>query len=268
MTAFEEILQGITTPIEVSYGKDEEFTGSGFFYHERTNNVNNNSDNKYWLITNRHVILGEKVERLPSRITFYLRMKHKYNNITWKKINLFECDINQCCYIHSDGSIDVSAISISKFIKVETIESQKNGYELVFHAINSNLMPNEYNHVEAGEAIITVGYPFNMYDKVNYFPILTLHLLSSKWGNRFNGNRCFLIDRALKRGSSGSLVITIPNRITVDQGEIVLHTEKQFLFLGIYSEVINSDFRNTGFGIVWYGELIEEIINNRQQFSL
>jgi hypothetical protein len=267
LSEIEEILQGITTPIEVSYDNGKEFNGSAFFYHEISSGSNSISNSEYWLVTNRHVILGEGVEQLPSRITFYVRRKLRDDCISWNKIDLLEDDVRRRCYIHRDGSIDVGAILITKYITKEINEAQQNNYDLIFHAISSNLSPTDSNPAEAGETLVVVGYPLKLYDNLNLFPILTLHLLSTRWGNLFNGNRCFLIDRALTDGSSGSLVITMPNRFTFDQGEIISHTEKQFLFLGIYSEVWINSHRKTGFGIVWYGDLIKEIIEERHQFT-
>ena len=103
-------------------------------------------------------------------------------------------------------------------------------------------------------------------------------IVATRWGSNFNGNPFFLIDAKLFPGSSGSIVISKPTDVVVENGQIFHNPEKQFAFLGIYSgepyqqqqPIEFDDFtliRKSGFnlGIVWYANLVEEIIHHGVQ---
>ena len=91
--------------------------------------------------------------------------------------------------------------------------------------------------------------------------------MSSRWGANFNGERYFLIDAKLFVRSSGSIVVSKPTDLALEAGRIIHASEKQFAFLGIYSgEPFEKSAASTdnGFnlGIVWYADLVDEIIDN------
>ena len=134
--------------------------------------------------------------------------------------------------------------------------------------------------VAAADDVIVIGYPRSFYDRAQLFPIVKLGVIASKWGSHFNGQPYFLIDAKLFPGSSGSLVISKPQDVAVISGQLKYSKEKNFAFLGVYSgEPFQSDQRpielesmvitqKLGFnvGIVWYGNLVEEIIQNGQAY--
>lgn len=119
-----------------------------------------------------------------------------------------------------------------------------------------------------------IGYPKGYYDDLSLYPIIKSGIIASRWGSNFENNRYFLIDAKLLPGSSGSVVVSKPTNLVVDDG-VRYSKEKQFAFLGIYSgqkymieNPIDLDdmtiTRKISFdlGIVWYADLVEEIIED------
>ena len=89
-----------------------------------------------------------------------------------------------------------------------------------------------------------------------------------------------MIDTKLFPGSSGSIVISKPTNVVLDEGIMYKSDTKEFAFLGIYSgEPIRTSepvklgnftiIEQSGYdlGIVWYGWLIEDIIKFNSKIS-
>ena len=89
--------------------------------------------------------------------------------------------------------------------------------------------------VEASSDVLIAGYPKGFYDHINLFPIVKSGIIASRWGAGFQGQPYFLIDAKLFPGSSGSVVISKPIDLVVKDGQVMLASEKQFAFLGVYS---------------------------------
>jgi hypothetical protein len=79
------------------------------------------------------------------------------------------------------------------------------------------------------------GYPKLFFDEYNKLPILKRGLLITPWGMHYRGLDAFLIDYKGFHGSSGSIVISKPTDLIVENGQLMSSATKQFLFLGIYS---------------------------------
>ena len=135
--------------------------------------------------------------------------------------------------------------------------------------------------MEVADDVVVIGYPRGFYDHTNLYPIVKSGIIASRWGFNFNGLPYFLIDAKLFPGSSGSIVVSKPQNITVDGGMVFCAKEKQFTFLGIYSgELIRQPhpiemdditiIRKEGFnlGTVWYGSLVDEIIRDGKPYEI
>ena len=109
----------------------------------------------------------------------------------------------------------------------------------------------------------------------NKFPIVKSGIISSGWELHFNDNPVFLIDAQLFPGSSGGLVISKPANVAMIEGKLMFCSEKQFVFLGVYSgEPVQqcapfdlgdmTIIRKNSYGVgnVWYSDLIPGILNN------
>ena len=291
---FQETIHGLTTIINILKGKPGEYRystfGTGFFYHEYAEptpqhpdgNINSidSSLRKIWLVTNKHVLFGkENSERLkppfPVAIDFYLRKKVKNSNIPkWDTIRLKESELRSLTKLHKDSLTDVVAIDVTKYV----LQRLSRGDSLFYYGAVSKLnfpspdMPITLNgfDIGVGQEVLSVGYPQNFYDTYNLFPTVKAGVIASKWKALYNGNRYFLIDSKLFPGSSGSIIVTTPANYGSNKGDF-----NYFNFLGIYSGEPFRDKKPVEFddmtiikretyniGIVWYYDLIEEIIKN------
>ena len=224
-----------------------------------------------WLVTNRHVIIPKKNEEEypPATFTFYLRKSQPPGVLKWDPIVLSVAEIEASAKFHPDNSVDVAVINIYGAV---TNRIKGDDQYLAPYFLNSESFSGSNNiEVEASSDILVVGYPKGFYDSLNLFPIVKSGIIASRWRAGFQGKPYFLIDAKLFPGSSGSVVISKPTDLVVKEGKIMLATEKQFAFLGIFSgeprfqeaPVTVGDLtitQKSGFdlGIVWYAELVEE----------
>lgn len=275
-------IHGISTIIKTELlGKS--ITSSGFFFFEVDSNKNPAKHwyqlTKYWLVTNRHVVLVKDnlgKEHLPDLLTYMIR-KRDNGNIKWFQIKLSAEELNKRVKLHKNAIVDVAVIDITDYMKKNTDSSL-----VLFDGLSENDFP-ERNKLrpQVADDVTVVGYPNGYYDETNLFPIVKKGIIASRWGVGFNGNPYFLIDCKLFSGSSGSVVISKPNDIVVDSGHIYYSPFKVFSFLGIFSgEPFKSEIetydagdfiiqkkQKYDLGVVWYFDIIPEIIRNGISFS-
>lgn len=252
--------------------------GTGFFY-ELLDSTNKKGPHwrkikGLWLVTNRHVILSRhnEVEVKPSNITFYFR-KVESEALKWEPITLSKDDIEARVRFHPDNNIDVAVIDVLDLF----VKGLKSGekYTQWYGVSKDNFAGKNNIDVETSCDVLIVGYPRGFYDDVNLFPIIKSGIVASRWDENFQGNRYFLIDAKLFPGSSGSIVISKPIDVVVKKGKIMHSSEKQFAFLGIFSgepfhhenpveldDMIIIQKSSFNLGIVWYAELVEEILDS------
>ena len=228
-----------------------------------------------WLVTNRHVLIPKDDndrEMRPIRLTFHLRSIDGLGRLTWDPVEVDADAISSLTKLHPDDSVDVAMLNISEIFTSRIKGDQRYAQPVFLHS--DKFAGKNKIQVEASSDILVVGYPRGYYDHVNLFPIVKSGIIASRWGVGFEGQPYFLIDAKLFPGSSGSVVISKPTDLVVDNGRMMYATEKQFAFLGIYSGEPQLEEKpvaignlivtqKTGFdlGIVWYAELLEEIID-------
>ena len=107
---FNSFVHGVTTIISAKSG-EEEWNGSGFFYHELAEP--GGQEKKWievkntWLVTNRHVLLSahDGIETVPDSLWF--RFRRTVNNIlSWDWITLTKHEIITRTRIHKDPIVD------------------------------------------------------------------------------------------------------------------------------------------------------------------
>lgn len=291
--SFERQLYSITTIIEskiIIDGKIYSSQGSGFYYTEQSPTEEGKLGpqwyklDKFWLVTNRHVVLSiiDGKEYLPDSFTFCFR-ENINGEVRWMPISLSKNEVSNVIKLHNDSSVDVALLDVSQFvnniIQNYTKMEDKPGLYLPGSLSNQNLPENQPLTVDVTSDIIVASYPKGFYDKYNKFPIVKSGIVASGWGLAFNKKPMFQIDAQLFPGSSGGLVISKPTNIALINGEIQYSKYKQFVFLGIYSgeyiwhEKIQIDGKDTelersyGLGNVWYSYLVPQIINNGIKFE-
>lgn len=275
----DDAIHGISTLITVT---TPELTsqGSGFFYQEMAQKDPTKKDGQWvaienvWLVTNRHVAMPKikDNELVPDSFTFNMRRLEK-ERVVWDPITLNKEELLKRIRFHQDPKVDVCAVRVLDLLS----EKMRSGQKMVqWYGVSKDNFPGQNRiHPEVTSDAIVIGYPRGFYDQANLYPIVKSGIIASRWGFGFGGNPYFLIDTKLFPGSSGSIVISKPTNMVVENGKILHHPEKQFAFLGIYSgepfqqhQPIEFDdvtiIRKSGFnvGIVWYAGLVEDIIGS------
>lgn len=276
-----DAFHGISTLVMATtpYGQSQ---GSAFFYQklgskDPTKDAQWRTIEKNWLVTNRHVVLPKinGQESVPDTFSFHLRRIEK-DKLVWEPITLNKDELLRRALFHKVPDVDICIIDILDLI---TERFKNNENYMSWYAVNNEQLPGNNNiSVEVADDAVIIGYPRGYYDDVHLYPIVKSGIIASRWGAPFKGRPYFLIDAKLFPGSSGSIVVSKPQEITIADGKIMYAKEKQFAFLGIYSgepflqeNPIDLDdmtiIRKKGFdlGIVWYGYLIDEIITNGVQ---
>jgi len=251
--------------------------GTGFFYQELapkdpTKKEEWRAVKNVWLVTNKHVILPtqQNEEIIPNAVIFHIR-RIDNNRPVWEPIELQKDALIERARFHPDQSVDICMIDIYSLLKDKLNDGRQ---YMAWFAVSKENLPGENKiHPEVTSDAIVVGYPRGFYDQHSVFPIVKAGIIASKWGAYFNQKPYFLIDAKLFPGSSGSIVITKPTNLLVENGNLFHNSEKQFAFLGIYSGEPYQQYhpleldditiiRKSGFnvGIVWYGHLVEDIM--------
>jgi Trypsin-like peptidase domain len=274
----DDAIHGISTIIKVQTASGSS-QGSGFYYQALDEKDPEKKEQwvqikDTWLVTNRHVAFPRinNNEETPDIFTFHLRKVVK-DGVVWEPIHLRKDEFISRSLLHPNPEVDICVINVLDLLsaKVKTGEQY-----LQWYAVSSDNQAgkNKINPHVASDAVV-IGYPRGFYDQVNLFPIVKSGIIASRWGALFDGKPYFLIDSKLFPGSSGSIVISKPTDVVVEDGNIFHSKDKQFAFLGVFSgepfqqhQPLEFDdltiIRKSGFnvGIVWYGSLIEEIIKN------
>jgi Trypsin-like peptidase domain len=278
-----EDFQRISTPvITISIEKDGAqerkvpSLGTGFFYQALSpkdpakNDPQWRAIQKVWLVTNRHVLLPKKNGREidPASVTFHLR-RIKGNSLVWEPITLSRDEFIRRARFHQHPNIDVAIVDVLDLIAGRVSTS---GQFIPWHGLSKDDFPKPKQiPVEVTDDVVIIGYPRGFYDTVNLYPVVKAGIIASKWGAQFMGEPCFLIEARLFPGSSGSVVVTKPKDQIVFEGKPMYSPHgKQLALLGIYSgNVFHKSpiaAEPLHLGVVWYGEVIEEIIQQGQSY--
>lgn len=267
---FDSQLYGMTTLI-----KTENNAGSGFFYQVLTPKDPNTTGGQWrkiegiYLITNKHVALPNN--NTPQKLVFHLR-EISNNKVEWLPIEIKQDELKGRILLHQNSEVDIVAIKIDDLI----INITKSNKKIMSPGTltNDHLPSNSPLSVDVTTDIIVASYPRLFHDTENKFPIVKSGIIASGWGLKFQGMPYFLIDAQLFPGSSGGLVISKPTNFAMINNNFKYNKEKDFVFLGVYSGDFNYEetlssgnltliLKNPyGLGIVWYSDLIPEIINN------
>lgn len=276
--ALRDTLRSVTVPIEGNTATSF-WTGTGFFFkQEKKDDQGKIIDMQVWLVTNRHVALDKDEtgkEIVPLSITFKMRCVDSTPKVQWFPITINEKELKTIMKVHNDANVDVALINVGQMI----IDAQKANPQLkfTFSAMSDNDIP-QYNgfDIDVCDDAIAIGYPRGYYDITNLFPIVKSGIIASPWGVAFMGLPRFLVDIKLFPGSSGSLVISKPSFDVVINGCQTTFTTKKYAFLGVFSsepyksgKPIKVDEELTiikkstyNLGIVWYSQLVIDIINS------
>jgi hypothetical protein len=270
-------LAGMTSPVEVQFDGQPASLGTGFFFQvlgpadPKITGPQWRAIQSLFLITNRHVVQPENWEKLRT-LTFFLRRAGASGGADWVPVPIGKQQLGGKLHQHPDPQVDVVAVDVLDLVRAK-VTAQNSGI-LPWNAVSHEELPGVSKiKVSEGDDIIVVGYPRAFYDEYNKLPVLKRGILASPWGTKYRGQDAFLIDYKGFHGSSGSPVITQPTHLAYENGLPLYSTERQFLFLGIYSgepflrgpvtetdEEVRQEKVRVDMGLVWYPSTIEQAI--------
>jgi Trypsin-like peptidase domain len=231
-----------------------------------------------WLVTNRHVVLPKVngKETVPSSFALHLR-KIEADRLRWEAITPSTDELHARTKVHPNADVDVAIVNVGDLLTGKIKEGEK---FLQWYAVHPENFVGQNNiGVQVSDEVLLIGYPRGFYDQVNLYPIVKAAIIASRWGAHFGGKPFFLIDAKLFPGSSGSIVVSKPIDLVVKDGRILHSKEKQFAFLGVYSgepvrhekpveldDMVTIQKSGYNVGVVWYADLVEEIIEDGVPF--
>ena len=230
-----------TVPIGIYKNDIKEGSASGFFFK--------NGDTRY-LVTNRHVVIDEKDGFYADKLIIELHTQKR----DLKDFEEFEIDLykngNPMWLEHFDyknNQCDVILIKLPTGI-------EKDYFIKCFR-------PNNFLNDRSFETIpdvLVLGYPLGFYDDKNCMSVYRKGTVASAFGHSFDDQPYFLIDANLHEGTSGSPVISSAHNTLKNQsGSFVTSSA---ILLGIHSAEHYTEDKPLGLNVVWYGELLIEII--------
>jgi len=174
---------------------------------------------KYFLVTNKHVIRGAST----NRITFLNSVDRKS-----KMEERIVMDLEQTgsggWLLHPDPNVDIAIIDVTGLF----VKANKENSNPYFYAINREFFISNKDFFKLGGIgkILFVGYPSGLKDTRHNLPIVRSGITATPPFVNFNGLKKFLIDASVFEGSSGSPVFWVSD---------IGHQEQEIFFIGIVS---------------------------------
>lgn len=222
------------------------------------------SDSKYYLITNWHNVSGRNPftgeyisnnQAIPDIFSTMFRDKEQPANCLRKQILLYNDEdmLSPIWLVHPDNKekVDVVAIPLGS----EIVD------EFRLFPITDIQFDNDFRS-EVSDDVFVIGYPFS---NVTYLqmPIWKKGSIVSEPDINLDNTPKIFIDTATRPGISGSPVIFQRIGIHGYDGKAVsdnVSIGRIRGFLGIYSGRVGKDEFKAQLGIVWKGDVINEII--------
>jgi hypothetical protein len=275
----ENNLTGLTTPIEVSFTDGSYSRGSGFFYWELGEDPTPNDKTPHWIsvskiyvVTAKHVIQPSRMKEIKE-FKYAIRIENQ-DHIDWHVMSITPSQLGKRLHICKNERVDVAVVEIDDLFNAEMKDLlQKRAQLLATAGVMSKEFPGtSVLNMQAGDDVLIIGYPKGFYDTFNKLPVFKTGLLNTPIGMHFNGLDAFLLDFKYYPGSSGSLIISRPTRLSYNkEGRMMSSTTPQYLFLGVYQgeEVWNDTSpESADLGLGWYYYNIEEATKNPPLFPI
>lgn len=219
---------------------------------------------KNYLITNWHVVSGRHPETekilskygsLPNIIKVWFHGPGEDLNWLQSSILLLDWETDEKLWKEHPSGREVDLVAIPL-----------DGLSIFnLHPLDPMLFSTDLN-ISPSEAVSIIGFPFGL-TSTGVLPIWKTGYVASDIEYDYNGKPTFLIDANTKPGMSGSPVIARRKKIVNENKIGVTIITEIDKFLGVYSGRISNKY-DTGIGIVWKPELINEIIENRDEVKL
>lgn len=213
---------------------------SGFFFAR---------GERLFLVTSRHVVFDEPSDHYPDRIEIELHTDAgNMAASTGFSIPLYRN--GQSLWrqgTDAAGEIDVAVIEINR-------SALPTG--TVYRAYTPAHLPGPQDLVEAGAALLIVGFPLGFHDGLHHMPVLRHAILASSFGLRFQGEGYFLTDARTHRGTSGACVVMRAPHPDPALGDL------PWKLLGVHSARLDVGTRDLeldealGLNCAWYADML------------
>lgn len=240
-----ELEISVTRLVAISKG-NKIWSATAFFYkHEE----------KIFLVTNRHCVIKEDTGQYPDKIEIILHMNK--NNLS--EIKLFGIDLykegRRVWLEHSRNGIDIAIIPL----ELPVGEEYKNA---IINTFSKEKFVTDDLRLDVGDELVAIGYPLGFYDDLNNLPIARNATIASPYSVHFKGNPLFLTDGKLQEGMSGSPVITKVSTVMKYTHGTKMGSANYFL-VGVNSGYYKINGVDLDLNIIWYVELLEDIIEGK-----
>jgi len=228
---FENILF-TTVRIEASLSNNSISIGTGFIF----NYVKN--DKQYlFVVTNKHVIR----DSITGKLTFNQSDGEK--PILGKVFTIEYSNFEKQWIGHPQQDIDIAIMPFAPALN----ELYSKDVKIFFRYVTLDLIPSDKvlrEEIDAVEEIVFVGYPSDVYDKMNLLPIVRRGITATPISIDFERKPIFLIDASIFPGSSGSPVFLCNIGSYSPKGKGLIVSSRIF-FLGVVASVFIKKDLNT-----------------------
>jgi hypothetical protein len=190
------------------------------------------------------------------------------DHVAWHRLQLDGKELGRRLHLCQNELIDVAVVDVFGLFTAEmkTLVNER-AQILSYNGATLGRFPGQSPlEIQPGDDVVVIGYPLGIYDVFNKLPILKTGLLNTPIGMRFNGMDAFLFAFRYYEGSSGSLIISKPTRLSLDkEGRLQSSATREYLFLGVYQgEYYMNDAAPllADLGLGWYYYNVEEAIKN------
>jgi hypothetical protein len=233
----------------------ERIFGTGFFVQRRV------QDDLYtFLVTSHHVIRGAE-----TGILYLIEGAHGEAHAA---LYPAECNHFQLAWVpHPNPRVDVAVMRVEPLL-LQIFEKEGKKFFLRFLPEDQFVTNDDLVAMESIEDVIFVGYPAGVYDHANGLPIARRAITASPMFMDFEGDPAFLIDGAIRGGSSGSPVFVASSGVRMKRDGSVVGRRTHFvgvlveMLLDPYHRLNNSDERAMlDLGVVYKPLTVSETID-------
>jgi len=198
--------------------------GTGFIFTHKVAN-----QNYPFVVTNKHVVMGMREGALS-----FLQRKDGLPTLG-NGFRLTIHDWPQPWFGHPSPDIDIAVCPLAP---LEAHIRQKNGIELFYRSVSTEMIPSEkqVQELDAVESVTFVGYPNGIWDSKNLLPVARRGTTATPIEVDFENTPRFLIDASVFGGSSGSPVFILDHgTYAAKSGGVVIGS--RFHFVGVIAAV-------------------------------
>ncbi len=213
---------------------------SGFFFRR---------DERWFVVTNRHVLFDEPTEHFPDRVEVLIHT-HARNLTQHSMVSIPLYRDGLALWrsaVDSEGEVDVAVVEFDTALVPPGA---------VISAFDLTHIGASGERVSLGDTVTVVGFPLGFHDTLHHLAVARGASIASSYGVRFQGQGCFLTDARTHRGSSGSPVL---RRRRAFEGAT---PELPWELLGVHSTRMDMNTRDAtldeslGLNCAWYADVL------------